>query len=190
MRAWPLAVLLLAGCSSKPEPQPTPTTAAMPVPEAAPLRVPAIDDRPQPRPAPGGVAAAELPAPELEVAQAAGGWTLKASATGAAALFGAAGAAPKLAIRCDPQARTIAFALPGGGTRLRVVTASGTASFAAQPEAGLPGIVAEAPAQYTFVTQTLAHAQGGFAVAVEGAETLRLPWSRAVAQVIESCQPD
>lgn len=188
MRAAAAALLLLAGCSGQPDPEPTPSAVAMPVPDSVKRPVPAIDDRPQPRPKPGGVAAAVLPAPELEGAVAPGGWTLKASASGAAAQFG--GAEPRFAIRCDPASRTIAFTLKGTGARLRIVTANGSASFDARPEPEQGGVLAEAPAQYTFVTQTLARAQDGFAVVADGGETLRLPWDRAVEQVIRSCQPD
>lgn len=186
-RAPAAALMLLAGCGADPEPAPSPAPSASAAP--APVPMPAIDERAQPRPAPGGVAAAVLPAPELDGAVAPGGWTRKASASGAAALFGGA-ETPRFAIRCDPAARTIAFALrTTGGMRMRIVTANGSASFDARPEAEQGGIVAEAPAQYTFVTQTLARAEGGFAVAVEGGETLRMPWSRDVAAVIRSCQP-
>ena len=182
-------VLLLAACSGEPAPEPTPS--ATPSPAASPAPAPAIDDRAQPRPRPGGVAAAVLPAPELEGPVAAGAWTLKASATGASALFGVAGSEARFAVRCDPATRTIAFArsVPAGGT-IKLVTANGSATFAAQAEhAGLPGIVAAAPAQYTFLTQSLARAEGGFAVQVDGGEPLRLPWDAAVGQVIRSCQP-
>lgn len=187
MRAWP-AALLLAACSSEPQPAPSPTPRPGATRPAAPA--PAIDDRPQPRPKAGGIAAAMLPAPELEGPVAAGGWTLKASATGAAALFGAEGQ-PAFAIRCDPAARTIRFvrAVTGGG-RIRIVTETGSASFGAAPEHGAgPAIVAEAPAQYTFLTQTLASARGGFAVQVDGGAPLRLPWDAVVEQVIRGCQP-
>lgn len=189
MRRWPLAALLLAGCSSEPEPTPTPVPSATAVSSPAPAA--AIDDRAQPRPKPGGVAAAILPAPELDGPVAAGAWTLKASATGAAALFGTAGSEPVLAIRCDPGTRTIGFAraVPSGA-QIRIVTARGTASFAAAAEgSAVAGIVGQAPAQYTFLTQTLAGARDGFAVQVDGGAPLRLPWDRVVKQVIDGCQP-
>lgn len=186
MRLAPAAALLLAACSSEPAPESTPSATPSPTPSPAPA--PAIDERAQPRPGPGGVAAAVLPAPELEGPVAAGAWGLKASATGAAALFGGAGSAPVFAIRCDPGKRTIglARAVTSGGS-VKLVTDTGSATFAAQPERG--GIVAEAPAQYTFLTQNLARAERGFAVQVDGGDVLRLPWDRAVAQVIGSCQP-
>ena len=183
------AALLLAACSSEPTPEPTPSTAPSPTPSPAPA--PAIDDRAQPRPRPGGVAAAVLPAPELEGPTAAGAWTLKASATGAAALFGVAGGEPQFAIRCDPGTRTLAFAraVSAGGT-VKLLTENGSATFAARAEGdGAPGIIAEAPAQYTFLTQSLARAEDGFAVQVDAGQPLRLPWDRAVAQVIGTCQP-
>lgn len=187
MRAWP-AALLLAACSSEPEPTPSPTPSPAATQPAA--AAPAIDDRPQPRPKPGGIAAAVLPAPELEGPPAAGSWTLKASATGAAALFGTV-SEPTFAIRCDPAARTIRFAraVPAGG-QIRIVTETGSASFAATPErAAPPAIVAEAPAQYTFLTQPLASARAGFAVQVDGGAPLRLPWDTVVERVIRGCQP-
>lgn len=189
MRLAVAAALLLVACSADPKPEPTPSATPSPAASSAPAA--AIDDRAQPRPRPGGVAAAVLPAPELEGPRTAGAWTLKASATGAAALFGAGGREPVFAVRCDPGAGRIAFAraVPAGGA-IKLVTETGSATFAARVESeGRSGIVAEAPAQYTFLTQSLARAEGGFAVQVDGGEPLRLPWDKAVGQVIGSCQP-
>jgi hypothetical protein len=185
-----LLALALTGCGGaeqpQPPPQPSPTIAA-----PSPTPGPPIDDRPQPRPRPGEVAGALLPAPELEGALAPGTWTLKASATGAAALFGEANSEPRFAIRCEPQGRRIVLvrSVPDGA-RIRLVTERGAASFAARPRTdGMPSLEAESPAQFTFLTQVIARATGRIAVQVDDAAPLVLPADRVIGQVIGSCQP-
>ncbi len=163
----------LAACSPEPDPPANAVTVEVPQPVEAAATIPSAP-----------LAPGELPAPELDGARAVGGtWEVQ----GATARFGPAGARATFAIRCDREAGAIAFVRPGArGSTIRIVAASGAATYPAEPSGGM--LVAKASAQDRFVADTLARADERIAVQIDDGEALALPADPAIGRVVEQCR--
>ena len=178
--ALALAVFLglaLAGCQPK-----SPEKAAGAGKDAFAVSVPGPD-----RSILGGA----LPTPELDgVVTAAGGWRLDRDAIGPGAIFSGPGDRPIFAMRCDRRHGVLIFTLAGAsgsGGRLKIVTGSGAASYAAQPRSYAPGVMAQAPITDSFVHDALARASGRIGVKLDGAPTVAMPADPALSAVVMGC---
>lgn len=156
------ALLLLAGCVSRPAPPP----AARPAPPPVPTLPGTGDWR--------------------DVPETAGAWTYRRDAAGSSALFGQAGAAPDFTLRCDIAARGISLSRPGVAAALAVTTSYATMRWPAQPAGGGRTVVV-LRADDPFLDK-IAFSRGRFTIEAPGLPTLVLPAWAEPARVIEDCR--
>jgi hypothetical protein len=156
---------------------------------------PAEKSAPAPVPAPRPAPAAPAPAPSLPAPQShdwtlrpasAGGWTYRAEPGGSAALFGPAGAAALLTVRCEKAGRRVHVARAGAGMGPMILrTSYGAVNWPVS--AGAAETVAIRAAGDSALDQ-IAYSRGRFAIEVGGLAPLILPGWAEVARVIEDCR--
>ncbi len=183
--AGALLALLLAACSQSPAPAPRGNDAAQDIDLAAdPMRTSIIgpDHR---------VAAAILPAPEIEgVGIAPGKWQVDRAPGGDAALFGSGPGGPIFGLRCDVRGGRMVFVrarTPGGSGMMRIVTSTGAAAFVAAPRRFAPGVMATAPIGDVFLSDVLARATGKIGIQLGSAPAIIVPADRLIGEVIRGC---
>jgi hypothetical protein len=164
-----LAPLVLAGCVS--------------APVAPPPRPPVYRPAPPPTPLPP-------PAANWENGTLTpGNWTYAKDARGGLALYGFAGSAPSVSIRCESMARRIYVSRPGsvaGQMTLRATT--GARAYDAVPTAGPQPFVAAQISPTDPQLDALAFSRGRFLVGLAGAADIVVPSAPEVARVIEDCR--
>lgn len=156
-----IALLLLAGCVSRPAPPP----AAKPAPPPVPTLPGTGDWR--------------------DVPETAGAWAYRRDAAGSSALFGQAGAAPDFILRCDTATRSITLSRPGAAAAMAVTTSYATMRWPASPAGGR--IVVTLRADDPFLDR-IAFSRGRFTSEAPGLPTLVLPAWAEPARVIEDCR--
>jgi hypothetical protein len=140
-------MLLLAGCTPT-APQPADTGDN----EAVAVSVPGPET---------AIGAGNLPTPELDgVPTLAGRWRRDRAAAGDAAIFVEPTGRPVFALRCARAQRRLLFVLAGSAGQgaagsMKIITASGAASYPAMPRRFAPGSMAMAAAEDSFITTAL-----------------------------------
>ena len=173
------AMLLLAGCTPT-APQPADTGDN----EAVAVSVPGPET---------AIGAGNLPTPELDgVPTRAGRWRRDRAAAGDAAIFVEPTGRPVFALRCARAQRRLLFVLagsagPGAASSIKIITASGAASYPAMPRRFAPGSMATAAAEDSFITTALAQATGRMGVMLNGRRAIALPADSVIGDVIRDC---
>lgn len=184
-----LACLALAACVPA-APEPTPAPAPAPSPAPTPRPSPAPTSTPEPDPAP-----ADVPTPTydnwMDAPQTPGDWRYRAAPGGGTAMFGEAGATPRLELRCNRAARTVSLVRYGHAVaalpmRIRTETADRVLD-AAPVQSEPPTIAARLPTTDSLL-DAIAFSRGRFAVEVVGLDTLYVPAWPEITRVIEDCR--
>jgi len=170
------ALLALAACSD----------AVIPPSPAPPVPVPAPAPSPAPAPAPAPPASADWRDWPLTP----GEWTYRREAGGSAALFGRAGTAAELTLRCERAQRrmVLARAAPAGAApvNMNVRTSSLARTLAMQPAA--PGALAATLSPRDALLDAIGFSRGRFVVEGGGQPALVVPAWAEVLRVIEDCR--
>lgn len=166
-RRLPVAVMILALGSC--------ATPRAPVPASQPV----VQTPPPPRPQPLGSDWRDWPL-------AAGDWRYVQDARGSSAQYGAAGAAPLFALRCDRASRTVRLTRPGAATALTVRTSSALRALAVRPD-GAGQAMVDLPAGDPLL-DAMGFSRGRFVVQQAGAPPLVLPAWAEVLRVTEDCR--
>lgn len=118
-----------------------------------------------------------------------GTWRYAREAGGARALFGPAGGAPQLTLRCDLAARRMILSRAGaGGGAITVRTSSSTRAVPAQRSDGAAPSVEAVFAARDPLLDAMAFSRGRIAVQQQGAPTLVVPAYAEIGRVIEDCR--
>ncbi len=178
MKLVRLAVLIaLAGCSPD----------KAPVPEAGTNQTEAVTI-----PGPDAqVAAGSLPTPELDgVATTPGHWRRDKAVGGDAVIFADRGGRTLFGMRCARAKQRWLFVRagnPGGAGSMKIVTASGAASYSVLPRAFAPGVIAAAAIDDPFIATSLAQATGRIGVMLGGGAVLAMPAEAVIGDVVRDC---
>lgn len=178
MKLVRLAVLVaLAGCSPD----------APPAPEASTNQIEAVTI-----PGPDAqVAAGSLPTPELDgVATTPGRWRRDRGPTGDAVIFADRGGRTLFGMRCARAKQRWLFVRAGnsgGAGSMKIVTASGAASYPVLPRAFAPGVIAAAAIDDPFIATSLAQATGRIGVMLSGGAVLAMPADAVIGDVVRDC---
>ena len=164
------ALLILAGCASKPVPPPTaPKPVALPRPAPLPPVAQGADWR--------------------DWAGTPGDWVYRVDGRGSIALFGARGGDALLTLRCDGAAGMLYLSRGGAvAAPLTLRTTSLTRNVTVQPTGGMPAYVAAALTPRDPLLDAIAFSRGRFIVEQQGAATLVVPAWAEVGRVIEDCR--
>lgn len=155
-----------------------------------------VPQREEPQPVPSPPAAAPAPAPAPSPPPAAADWRDIPLTPGqwayqnGAALFGPAGAAPLLSVRCDAARREVLLSRAGitTGNVLIVRTSYGSRSLPLSVAAGgASELAARVPASDKMLDE-LAFTRGRFTVEMQGTAMLVVPAWPEPARVIEDCR--
>ncbi len=176
-RRWLAVLVALAGCApTAPQIDNAATTDNMAV------TIPGPDS---------AIGAGSLPTPELDgVAATAGHWRIDVNPAGDAAVFRDRAGQLVFGMRCARAGRRWLFvmgAAAGGGSSMKLITASGAASYPVLPRAFAPGSMARTPIDDPFITTALAQAIGRLGVVLGSGKALVMPLDGAVRGVIENC---
>lgn len=179
-----LLVSALAGCVAERVVPPAP-----PAPTPRPVPPPARPETPRPAPA---LAPAPASANWRDAPQTPGTWSYQAEAGGSVARFGTLGAAPLLAMRCDPLRRTVTLSRPGMAAApipASISTSGGTEALSASPVPGATtSMLAIVFAANDRRLDAMAFSRGRFALDINGLPTLYLPVWAEIGRVIEDCR--
>lgn len=180
LRAAPLAILLAGvSCCVAPEreqpPEPTPVA-------APPASAPAPSPAPPPAPEPTGE--------WTERTATSGEWVYRRDDRGSLALFGPAGSAALLTLRCELPARRMFLTRASAASAqvpLTIRTTSGLGSFTAQPTGGTPPYIGIALQPTDIILDRLIYSRGRFLVEGGGAPLVVPSWPE-IARVVEDCR--
>lgn len=183
MKLVRLAVLVaLTGCSPDAPPAPEAGTNQMEI-----VTIPGPDAQ---------VAAGSLPTPELDgVATTPGRWRRDRGAGGGAGgdavIFADRGGRTLFGMRCARAKQRWLFvragAVGGGAGSMKIVTASGAASYPVLPRAFAPGVIAAAAIDDPFIATSLAQATGRIGVMLSGGAVLAMPAEAVIGDVVRDC---
>jgi len=164
-------LVLLASCVAPPQQQPAPPP---PPPQPAPA--------PEPAPPPASMEWHDRPV-------AAGNWSYRPDGGGTVALYGVAGAAPLLTVRCDIATKRVSFTRPGAAQgAMTIRTSYGAMAWPATASAGAAPQTAATRAASDPALDQIAYSRGKFAVEVAGLPSLILPNWAEISRVIEDCR--
>lgn len=175
---WLAVLIALAGCS----PDKAPKAATNQIDA---VTIPGPDAQ---------VAAGSLPTPELDgVATTPGRWRRDRGPTGDAVIFADRGGRTLFGMRCARAKQRWLFVRAGemgDAGSMKIVTASGAASYPVLPRAFAPGVMAVAAIDDTFIATALAQATGRIGVLLGGGAVLAMPADAVIGDVVKDCMAD
>lgn len=171
---FPIAALLvLAGCSSRPEP-------AAPPPSPRPVAT-----RPAPAPAPAPVK------PWEDRARAPGNWVYRADARGALAMYGVPGTDASFLVRCDRERARIFLSRQGqpeANAGMTIRTTTGLRTWPAFSTGSTPAYAGIELGPRDPHLDAMAFSRGKFLVQVTGMADLVVPTWTEFGRVVEDCR--